>query len=312
MKLTRCSNRHFYDADKFGACPHCGVAPEGGQSGVTPPTSTSGSSKSRSRSRTGKSKSGESDGGMVTVLEPKPPSHAFCEKCGTPHVAGDIYCGGCGECTKKGREAKPPETKPVPPGATIEPESGSTPQFPESAPVLHHGGSGGAPIYVAHRTEPEAVDVIQGAQEEKKGSLQTQVEAVTSHATEDVKTVAIYEFAEEEPVVGWLVCVGGEYKGQSFNLKAGRNFIGRALTMDVPLAKDTSVSRNRHASITYDPQNHGFFIQPGESSGLTYLNEELLLAHQSLAAYDKVKLGNSIFVFAPFCGEQFTWDDYID
>ena len=36
-----------------------------------------------------------------------------------------------------------------------------------------------------------------------------------------------------EPVVGWLVCVKGNHFGEDFRLKVGRNFIGRAPTMDV-------------------------------------------------------------------------------
>jgi pSer/pThr/pTyr-binding forkhead associated (FHA) protein len=109
--------------------------------------------------------------------------------------------------------------------------------------------------------------------------------------------------------VGWLVCVGGEYFGEGFNLKAGQNFIGRALTMDVPLAKDTSVSRNRHAIVTYDPKGRVFYLQQGESNGLTYRNGELLLAPSKLEPYDKIQVGGSEFVFAAFCGEKFSWEE---
>jgi len=160
--------------------------------------------------------------------------------------------------------------------------------------------------------EPVAVD-IPILSSEPVESLQSQVAAVASHGpTEDVKTMAFYNFTDAEPVVGWLVCVAGEYFGESFNLKTGQNFIGRNLTMDVPLAKDTRVSRVKHAIITYDPQNRIFFIGPGESSGLTYLNGNLLLAHQPLKAYEKVKAGNSEFIFIPCCGEHFAWEEYIN
>ncbi len=29
MKLKRCENGHFYDQDKFAACPHCAAIEEG-------------------------------------------------------------------------------------------------------------------------------------------------------------------------------------------------------------------------------------------------------------------------------------------
>jgi hypothetical protein len=28
MKLTKCENNHFYDADKFRLCPHCTHTPK--------------------------------------------------------------------------------------------------------------------------------------------------------------------------------------------------------------------------------------------------------------------------------------------
>ena len=47
--------------------------------------------------------------------------------------------------------------------------------------------------------------------------------------TEDNCTIGYYSrVIGVEPVVGWLVCTEGEYKGESFKLKSGRNFIGRA------------------------------------------------------------------------------------
>jgi len=146
-------------------------------------------------------------------------------------------------------------------------------------------------------------------------SLQSLVNAAVadkSSEPEDAQTMAFYDFGDAEPVVGWLVCIRGEYIGQSFNLKSGTNFIGRSMTMDIPLAKDTKVSRDKHAIITFDPQNRVFFVQPGESRGLTYMNGELLLAFRPLGNGEKITVGGSEFIFVPFCGESFTWEDYFN
>lgn len=35
MNLTRCNNGHFYDADKFSACPHCNLSGKSVDDGVT-------------------------------------------------------------------------------------------------------------------------------------------------------------------------------------------------------------------------------------------------------------------------------------
>jgi hypothetical protein len=136
-------------------------------------------------------------------------------------------------------------------------------------------------------------------------SLAQAVAAVST--TDDGKTRAIYDFPEE-PVVGWLVCVKGEHKGEGFILRAGRNSIGRNLEMDVRVAKEGSVSRNKHAILTFEPKKQIFLVQPGEGSGLTYLNDELVLAPQEIKDYDRLTLGKAEFLLRSFANERFNWD----
>jgi len=124
------------------------------------------------------------------------------------------------------------------------------------------------------------------------------------------KTVAFYD-NEVEPVIGWLVCVKGEYLGIGFPLKTGRNMIGRSATMDIALVKDISISRNCHTIITYEPQKQLFYVQPGEANGLTYVNEELLMLPQQICDYDKIQIGNSLFILRSLCGEGFSWEAYM-
>lgn len=128
----------------------------------------------------------------------------------------------------------------------------------------------------------------------------------------DEKTVAFYNLSNDtEPVVGWLVCIRGEYHGESFSLKTGRNNIGRALTMDIALAKEKSVSREKHASVIFDPLQKKFFVQSGEGRSLVHVNGELLMSHRELKANDVILLGNCKLMFIPLCGENFDWEDYI-
>lgn len=126
------------------------------------------------------------------------------------------------------------------------------------------------------------------------------------------KTVAYYNLpSDSEPVVGWLVCIKGDYLGESFNLKSGRNNIGRAGNMDIVLAKDGRVSRDRHAAVVYEPNKREFLVQSGESSGLTYLNGELLMGFKPFVQDDKLTVGGCEFLFKPLCGADFSWDQYI-
>jgi hypothetical protein len=144
-----------------------------------------------------------------------------------------------------------------------------------------------------------------------EGSLASAVAAVQkTHQETSGKTVAYYNFGSTEPVVGWLVCAKGMYQGESFNLRAGQNFIGRSLAMDIVLKDDQSVSRENHAAVMFEPKKGSFFLMPGQSSGITYLNDAPLLAPAPLSAYDQIGVGDTLLIFVPFCGEHFRWEDY--
>ena len=111
-----------------------------------------------------------------------------------------------------------------------------------------------------------------------------------------------------EPVVGWLVCIRGAYRGESFRLKSGRNFIGRAANMDIVLGADQSVSRLRHAAVVYDPRSRAFIVAAGDARELCYLNGEVVITSNIMKAYDVLSLGNTDLMLMPLCGEHFTWD----
>lgn len=266
MKLTKCPNKHFYDAEKYAECPHCHEAASSPPPGptrrsVAPPQTNDKVPVSGKRSR---KKNMEDSGDSHTV--------------------------------PLGQQAEIDAAQPEP-----------------------------APKRSVHTGEPQAAQELPPDEDTARNDEQEPAEpqvlplkaAVAAVApkgsdTEDVKTMAFYDLGgDQEPVVGWLVCVKGSYFGQSFNLKTGRNNVGRAGSMDVVLAQEPSVSRNRHAVITYEPENRDFFIQPGESGGLTYLNKQVVMQFSPMQAYDKIRLGNAEFVFVPCCGENFTWDDHV-
>ena len=112
-----------------------------------------------------------------------------------------------------------------------------------------------------------------------------------------------------QPVVGWLVGLNGLYRGRIFDLKAGRNFIGRSPDMEIMLSDDNAVSFSRHASVIYEPNTRVFIAQAGESNGLVYVNGEMVLNSRQLLVYDKVTVGNTKLLFFPLCSEGFAWED---
>lgn len=113
------------------------------------------------------------------------------------------------------------------------------------------------------------------------------------------------------PCVGWLVAIGGSHIGQDFHLKVGKNFIGRDEKMDIALTGDRSVSRDKQAIVIYEPKQHLYLVQPGESSSLVYCNNEVVLNPLQLKAYDIITVGEVNLLFVPLCGEQFNWDEVL-
>lgn len=134
--------------------------------------------------------------------------------------------------------------------------------------------------------------------------------ASVASQSDDAKTVSYYNYSlGAEPTVGWLVCIEGDHYGESFPLKSGRNFIGRSAEMDVVLAGDMSVSRDRHAIVIYEPKAKCFIAQAGDSRELFYLNDNVVLNNEMLKNYDVLSIGNEKLLFVALCGPQFCWED---
>ncbi|SNS15147.1 Inner membrane component of T3SS domain-containing protein [Anaerovirgula multivorans] len=114
---------------------------------------------------------------------------------------------------------------------------------------------------------------------------------------------------EIQPVCGWIVCVEGARVGKDYKIREGKNFIGRADDMDIQILGDNKISRRNHAIVVYDAKKRSYVLLPGDASGIAYLNDEAVYVPTPLSAYDVIELGKSKFLFMPFCGEHFEWDD---
>jgi hypothetical protein len=110
-----------------------------------------------------------------------------------------------------------------------------------------------------------------------------------------------------DPVVGWLVSVAGPERGRDYRLRSGRNFIGRADHMHVCVHGDPTVSREKHAVVSYDAKHGRFSVAPGESAELTYLNGEPVEVPRALRPRDVVEVGETRLLFVPLCDDDFTW-----
>jgi hypothetical protein len=118
--------------------------------------------------------------------------------------------------------------------------------------------------------------------------------------------------SETDPVVGWLVVVGGHGRGKSLALGNGNNAIGRASTSRVPLDfGDNEIHREGHAIITFDPRSRKFYLQPGTGSSttnLTYLDGNVVLQPSEIRTGQEIMLGGTRLRFVALCGTEFAWD----
>jgi hypothetical protein len=133
--------------------------------------------------------------------------------------------------------------------------------------------------------------------------------ASNDRALDEGATIGAYASmpVAREPVVGWLVCTKGVHLGQDWRLIAGRNSIGRSENHHVCLGRDSAVSRDKHALISFDARHRHFRVLPGDSTGLAYLNGEEVATPVQLKAFDVIELGDTTLVFVPFVSAQFSW-----
>lgn len=113
-----------------------------------------------------------------------------------------------------------------------------------------------------------------------------------------------------DPVVGWLVVVAGPGQGQTLKLGHGMNSMGRAEGQRCRLDfGDTEISRNSHATLTYDPRGRKFYLMHGGGQNLTYLAETPVLAPTLLTGGELISMGKTTLKFVALCGPDFDWSE---
>ena len=119
--------------------------------------------------------------------------------------------------------------------------------------------------------------------------------------------------AMDDPPVGWLVVVQGPGQGKVVTLGNGVNTIGRAPSERVCLNfGDETISRQRHALITYDPKGRKFHVQQGDGTNLTYIGDAPVLTPTELEEFSFIQMGETVLLFVPLCGERFDWAEYAE
>lgn len=122
------------------------------------------------------------------------------------------------------------------------------------------------------------------------------------------QTVKRGEF-EQDPVVGWLVIVGGPGLGAYRAIYEGNNTIGRSQTQRIPLDfGDDSISSEEQAYIRYDSSERSFLFVPNlAKTNIVSVNSKRPTGAVELSQMDVIVMGRTQLVFVPFCGSEFDW-----
>jgi hypothetical protein len=108
--------------------------------------------------------------------------------------------------------------------------------------------------------------------------------------------------------VGWIVIVDGPGAGHAFTLYRGVSQVGRGEGQHIRLDfGDTAVSREGHAAIAYDDEDHSLTLAQGGKTNLVRLNNRPVLSNEPLADGDIIRIGSTRLRVVRLCDGAFNW-----
>ena len=320
MNVIKCKNGHFFDGDTYSTCPHCGEEPAIANNSVSAVKEEKKGFWSR------KKKDTDSSEQMSTLKSPvsQMPLNDFC--CDEDKKTDVMEY----KAINKPQDVSVPilgknptldfwQTSPQSDNETnhvgVEETIVTEEVIEEKKPIEIKGDDRVQQIVEETSQQPQVSslrEAIKNASANTEGKTMSYFSSATSSASAaSVSADQSKPNTSTEPVVGWLVCVAGVHFGECFSIYAGKNSIGRNGDNRIVIPSDNSISRSKHALIVYEPKKRNFYLQPGDSSGLTYLNDDYITESHKITLRDIIELGDSKFMFIPLCCETFSWEDYM-
>jgi hypothetical protein len=195
------------------------------------------------------------------------------------------------------------------PAEPLAPTVPSPPPAPQSAAEALREAK--APARVHYETAEPTTRVVRGKS----------MDAAALHAADTGKTqvvrgkpkVARGAF-EQDPVVGWLVVVGGPGLGAFRPIYEGNNAVGRSSGQRIPIDfGDNTISSEEQAYIRYDSMDRSFLFVPNLSkTNVVAINNKRPTGAVKLELMDVITMGRTQLAFVPFCGEEFDWSELAD
>ena len=167
------------------------------------------------------------------------------------------------------------------------------------------GGTPNVPPADRHiETDAPTTKVVRAAQSGAGGS------APRTQLVRGKQKIARQHF-HQDPVVGWLVIVGGPGLGAYRQIYEGNNTLGRASSQRIPLDYgDDAISSEEQAYIRYDSAERTFLFVPNlAKTNVVAINDKRPTAAVTLQAMDVIMVGRTQLVFVPFCGPEFDWSE---
>ncbi len=114
-----------------------------------------------------------------------------------------------------------------------------------------------------------------------------------------------------DPVVGWLVIIGGPGLGAFRPVFEGNNTIGRNANQRIPIDfGDDAISAEEQAFLRYDSADRQFLLVPNlAKTNVIAVNEAKPTSAVKLSSMDVITMGRTQLVFVPFCGDEFDWSE---
>ncbi len=329
MNVVRCINGHFFDGEAYSACPHCGEAAMTYEAVVAEKEEKKGFWNRIRKDKIVKEPTdipippadpnvetwdGNTPTGVLGDEKTEETPTMPANNGGTLNFWGEIFQP----------ESETSAAEDVAQDADVQTDAvDEDPAYPD---WLIRPEVTEAELEVKHE-EPEPEEPEEEPRQEENAESALRKAIKDASANDEGKTMSYFSAVDSsasapapaqsksrpasEPVVGWLVCISGNHFGESFSIFTGQNSVGRSEENRIVVANDKKISRNKHALIVYEPKKRNFYLQPGDSTGLTYLNDDYIMESHKLAARDIIELGDSKFMFVPLCGETFSWEEHI-
>lgn len=242
------------------------------------------------------------------------------------HVARNSLLGSLKDALAA---ASKDETMPAAPPATVMvtpppmPDMGARAAAEPAPQAAETGSEAGAPSAAdAAREARGGSRPLESAQIEGDRPPTTRVVRAPSKTPEEAPRTSLVRGRQQvkrgafeaDPVVGWLVVVGGPGIGQFRPVFEGNNTVGRSAGNRVAIDfGDDAISGDEQAYIRYDSSDRSFLFVPNlAKTNVVSVNERRPTGAVELAAMDVITMGRTQLVFVPFCGPEFDWSALAD